>query len=425
MLPLFRASEGVLAQRMTTLATTVLLLQQMAIMPSMGVCRTCDIEITSKYKRQGTWMYWECPSCEGSAGKTGLRANTVLANSNIKLERFVILMWHFADRGKTYNQIMNAACLPSDAEYVENLMSRSTVAKWNQFFRYITYQDYLRNKTQLGGVNCIIEIDETMCGKCKFNKGDRRKRRRCWVFGGICRNTSMAFMSICPQNKRTKAALWPIIQANIAPGSTIYSDGWRAYRRLPDLGYVHRWIDHSKYYVHPEDRSLHTNKCEGLWGNWKRWLPSSGPYNLEEYMNTYLWFMQKKINKQCPFWSLVQLVKENNNIEVLKRALGTEADTEGFVYDDEEAELDSAEVAKLDDLDQYSEEETDDDSAEQEDFSCPFCEKTFPDKLGLKTHVDICMDADDCSLEAVNFNCPYCQEDFSTQEEVMEHMENH
>ena len=142
-------------------------------------------------------------------------------------------------------------------------------------------------------------------------------------------------------------------------------------------------------------------------------------------MNTYLWFMQKKINKQCPFWSLVQLVKENNNIEVLKRALGTEADTEGFVYDDEEAELDSAEVAKLDDLDQYSEEETDDDSAEQEDFSCPFCEKSFPDKLGLKTHVDICMDADDCSLEAVNFNCPYCQEDFSTQEEVMEHMENH
>ena len=43
MVPLFRASEGVLAKKMVTLATTVMLLKQMSIIPSLGVCRTCDM----------------------------------------------------------------------------------------------------------------------------------------------------------------------------------------------------------------------------------------------------------------------------------------------------------------------------------------------------------------------------------------------
>ena len=42
-------------------------------------------------------------------------------------------------------------------------------------------------KKKLGGAGQICEIDESMCGKCKFGKGDRSKRRRTWVFGGIMR----------------------------------------------------------------------------------------------------------------------------------------------------------------------------------------------------------------------------------------------
>ena len=420
MWPPFRASEGVLAQSMVTLASTILLLQQMAIIPLQGICRTCSIIIDDDFRRNGTWLYWQCPDCPGSAGKTGLRANTVLANSHIKYERFVILMWHFADRGKTYDQIMNAACLPSDPYYAENNMSRSTVAKWNQYFRYICSKDYEANKKQIGGEDMIIEIDESMFGKCKFGKGDRRKRRRCWMFGGVCRVTKMAFMVKCPDNKRTKAALWPIIQENIAAGSTIYSDGWRAYRRLPVLGYRHRWLDHSKYYVHPDDHSLNTNRIEGLWGIFKRWLPSSGPYNLEEYVTTYLWFLQKKIEQKDPFWCLVKLVQENNSFEDLKRALETEADTEGFEYDDEEAELDAAEVAKLDDLDQYSESETD--NSEEDSFDCPICHKEFNDKEAVSSHMDACMGAEE-RVEETDYCCPYCGEKCCSQDEVLSHMD--
>ena len=201
---LFRASEGILAQKVMTLASTILLLQQMEILPNQGMCKSCNVIITDYYKRNKmNFIFWQCPSCKGASGKTALRANTVLANSNIKLERFVMLLWAFADRGRTIAQTINGACLPSDPTYNENSMSSRTVLKYNKYFRYICVNDYNVNmKKKLGGVGQICEIDESMCGKCKFGKADRSKRRGTWIFGGIMRNNEnqegFAFAEICP-----------------------------------------------------------------------------------------------------------------------------------------------------------------------------------------------------------------------------------
>ena len=171
-----------------------------------------------------------------------MRANTVLAGSKLKLERFVMLLWNFTERGKTYQQISNAANLPPQAHYVEDKLSPNSIAKWNKYFRYLCKEDYLKNRTKVGGKNRIVEIDETMCGKLKYGKGDPTKRRGAWVFGGIERGEGgRAFMSVCPNNQRTKDALWPIIEENIAKESAIYSDGLATYRKLHEIGYTHRW----------------------------------------------------------------------------------------------------------------------------------------------------------------------------------------
>ena len=58
-MPLFRASEGVIAKKMVTLAATVTLLKQMSIIPSLGVFRNCDMPRDTEYKRNGTWLYWQ------------------------------------------------------------------------------------------------------------------------------------------------------------------------------------------------------------------------------------------------------------------------------------------------------------------------------------------------------------------------------
>ena len=97
---------------------------------------------------------------QGAAGKIALRENTVLANSNIKLERFLMLMWSFIERGKTYAQIINGLSLPSDPGYKENMLSKMSITKYNCFFRFICVNDYNNNMNKLlGGPGVICEID--------------------------------------------------------------------------------------------------------------------------------------------------------------------------------------------------------------------------------------------------------------------------
>ena len=228
-------------------------------------------------------------------------------------------------------------------------------------------------------------------------KGNRNKRRRQWIFVGILRGKfGLDFAQICPTNKRTKKALRPIIQDNLDIGTTIFSDGWRAYRKLPTIGYPHQWLDHSHKtspYVHPTEvnhltgeKDVHTNKIEGFWGCFKRWLPSSGPYNLEQYLTLYLWFQNLKMNQIDPFWALVELVKQNNSIDVMNEALDIIEECEGEEFDD----AGETEVEGEDSEDSGS--ETSDSSSDHRDYPCPFCHVKFDEKEGID-HLKSCDEA--------------------------------
>lgn len=246
----------------------------------------------------------------------------------------------------------------------------------------------------------------------KYGKGDPTKRRGAWVFGGIERGEGgRAFMKVCPDNKRTKVALWPIIEENIAKGSAIYSDGLLTYRKLHEIGYTHRWVNHKENYVDPEDRTLHTNKIEGFWGCWKKWLPSSGPYNLEEYLYAYLWFHQKKMEGEDVFWCLVNLVAENNSVDVLKEALKAKPDMMGV--DEDEANLGMIDDGLNDD---YDDDNNDDD--DQNELACPLCDAQFGSQNEFEAHFE-----NECA-ERVGLVCPFCDRDINDQEELVIHIDN-
>ena len=82
-----------------------------------------------------------------------------------------------------------------------------------------------------------------------------------WVFGRIEEESRRSFMATV--DKRDEATLLPLIQKHIAPGTTIISDCWKAYRNLEKHGYKHRLVNDSKEFV--SDEGFHTNKIEGHW----------------------------------------------------------------------------------------------------------------------------------------------------------------
>ena len=102
-------------------------------------------------------------------------------------------------------------------------------------------------------------------------------------------------LEICPDNKRDSETLLPLIQKHIAVGTTIYSDCWKAYGSLEELGYKHFTVNHSEHYKNPET-GVHTNNIESNWRPLKRALQGSQKNNLADHLCEYLW--RREIRKK-------------------------------------------------------------------------------------------------------------------------------
>ncbi len=99
-----------------------------------------------------------------------------------------------------------------------------------------------------------------------------------WIFGGICRETKEIFLVPCPNNKRDRATLEPLIKKHIKAGSTVIRDCWKAYDRLGSAGYNHLKVNHSLNFVDP-GTGAHTNTIESLWWQIKRQLSDTHARN--------------------------------------------------------------------------------------------------------------------------------------------------
>ena len=139
-------------------------------------------------------------------------------------------------------------------------MADNPVAEW-----------FLRNRPPIGGPGKIVEIDEAMFGKRKYNKGAYRRGCGCsaeWI-------ERLGSASWRPRNVRSAHVILPFIPRWVLPGTIIYSDEWAAYNGLTS--------DATKLYARecepfgPVCRltGVHTNTQEGLWHHVKRQMKGS------------------------------------------------------------------------------------------------------------------------------------------------------
>lgn len=111
-----------------------------------------------------------------------------------------------------------------------------------------------------GGNPIIVQIDESKFGKRKYNRGHRVEG--VWVVGGVeITNKRRCFLVTVPN--RNAETMKTIIQKFIRPGTTIYSDCWRAYDNIPEWGdFSHETVNHSEEFV--TRNGVHTQVIEGI-----------------------------------------------------------------------------------------------------------------------------------------------------------------
>ena len=143
-------------------------------------------------------------------------------------------------------------------------LNRNTVDGYFNLFR----QKILLASFQEAKFFGEVEVDESYFGAKRVRgKRGRGAAGKTPVFG-LLKRDGKVFVSIVKNCSREE--LMPVIEGKVLEGSTIHSDGWRAYDGLILNGYDHYRVHHSKNeFVRGKS---HVNGIESFWSFAKRRL---------------------------------------------------------------------------------------------------------------------------------------------------------
>ncbi len=260
------------------------ILRDHGVLPSQVVCVTCGRDCIYREDRK----QWRCTGsyvipktkkrrlCNFS---TSDYKGTFLENTQLKPWQVVCFVNLWVRKHFSHGQVIG------------NLeISRRTAVDWRSFCSEVT-EFWFSNQQPIGGQDKIIEIDETLIVKRKYERG--RVLSQTWLFGAVERDSKKCVVIPLVEplsRKRDSATLIPVIKANVRQGSVIISDCWKAYSNLGKEGYTHKVINHSENFVDPQDKEVHTQNIERLWRDIKEWVKRPGirPTFLRQYLGRYL-----------------------------------------------------------------------------------------------------------------------------------------
>ena len=188
---------------------------------------------------------------------------------------------------RQFRHIVRLFALDLDATQIAALsgLNRNTV---NRYLRGIRERiaEYCESQSPFSGE---IEVDESYFGARRI-KGKRGRGAfgKTAVFGVFKRN-GCVYTEIVPDCRKT--TLQGIIRGRVTLDSVIYSDGWRGYNGLVDVGYgKHLRVNHGQdEFVRGK---THINGIEGFWGFAKSRL------NRFRGMNKHTFYLHLK---ECEF----------------------------------------------------------------------------------------------------------------------------
>lgn len=232
-----------------------------------------DMKIVNDLGRENYAYLCEC----GKA--TSLFEGTIWEESNLPFDKILLFLflWIMNLSIRDITQVLGA--------------NRASMIDLDIKLTKIVSDHYLRVLPKFRG---IVEIDESCFRKSSkpLNFGAAPNDK--WVFGLYERESKRVYMEVVP--KRTTQYLFPIIKNHCEVGTTIISDQWAAYNKLPEYGFPHYTVDHSRFFVNPQNREIHTQHIEISWC-WAKYdikRKNRQMNNLQEHLNVFCWKRQFK-----------------------------------------------------------------------------------------------------------------------------------
>lgn len=280
--------------------TIVRVLQNEGLLPRTMDCETCGNEMCEQGYRTTDGISFFCAK-RTCRKRRSVRTGTFFQQSKLPLCKAMLFL-HLWSQGYTENLIL------TDYQF-----ARQTVVDWSRFCRELCIKHYEEIEEMIGGVDCIVEIDETLVVKRKYDRG--RQLADGWLFGGIERRQDgqfKCFMKLV--YNRSEALLIHLIREHVRPGTRIITDGWAAYRNLATYEYVHDVVIHAENFVAPHDATIHTQRIESTWCSLKRFIRQRGTHKGSFYLEYICeWLFRREFSDV--FTALLTEIRRSYNFD--------------------------------------------------------------------------------------------------------------
>ena len=177
-------------------------LKDLGLLFGARIC-TCGGNMGLKRRSGERYQTWRCNRAKCGKEK-GFLVGTFFEGAHITLKEAIHLSYLWCRQTHTQDEVMFDLRRGDGSS-----LSSSTITDWNNFFREICIEYYIRNPIRLGGNNILVEIDETVITKRKYERG-RLIENQQWIFGLIEYKSGRCVL--IPVENRDAETLLPIIQ---------------------------------------------------------------------------------------------------------------------------------------------------------------------------------------------------------------------
>jgi transposase-like protein len=263
--------------------------------PDGPICPNCG---GVEHSYLTTRRIWKCKTCKK---QFSVKAGSIFEDSAIPLDKWLAAIWLIA----------NAKNGISSHELGRSIGVTQKSA-WFMLHR-------IRLAMQTGDFNKLdgeVEVDETYIGGKARNMHESVRARKIGTARGTAGKIIVAGMMEHGGKVRAsvvgntdRATLQRHVRANIAEGSSVYTDTHSGYTGL-EADYDHRTVDHAAQYVNGK---VHTNTIENYWSLLKRGLRgtyiSVEPFHLFRYLDERAFtFNERHLNDLGRFESVLRAV---------------------------------------------------------------------------------------------------------------------
>jgi len=262
--------------------------------------RFCSEDACLEYLRQVRWREgFRCPGCGGTRSwrvgngleeccscrrQTSVTSGTIFQDTKKPMFVWFRAMWHLTSQKYGANAL--------GLQRVLGLGSYRTAWAWLHKLRKAMVRP---GRDRIGG---MVEVDETFVGAAKPGKRGRGalgKTRVLIAAQKDGRRIGRIRLQCIPD--ASGGSLEAALKEMVAPGTMVYTDGWKGYNGLDSVGYVHEL-------VRPEacvGEDL-LPKCHRIAGLLKRWLEGTlhgavKPRYLDDYLNEYTFRFNRRTSR--------------------------------------------------------------------------------------------------------------------------------